>query len=72
MDSAVQKLSFDAVISCPTSDEVWSVTKAKIPIQKTLKTEQPTTTQTEDNEWKVDYRYSYNLFYKDKKAAPHI
>jgi YbbR domain-containing protein len=50
MDSAVQKLSFDAVISCPTSDEVWSVTKAKIPIQKTLKTEQPTTTQTEDNE----------------------
>ena len=38
MDSSIQPLSFDATISCISSDKVWSVTKAKISIQKTPKT----------------------------------
>ena len=39
MDSSIQTLSFDAMISCTSSDKVWSVTKAKISIQKVAKTD---------------------------------
>ena len=49
VDKSEQKLSYDAVISCLTSNEVWSVTKAKISIMKTLKTEETTTTSLADN-----------------------
>ena len=35
IDKSEQKLNFDATISCLTSDEVWSVTKATISIVKT-------------------------------------
>lgn len=42
LDKSEQKLSFDANISCLTSDEVWSVTKAKIPIMKTSRVEETT------------------------------
>ena len=37
IDKAEQKLSFDAAVSCLASNEVWSVTKAKITIMKTPK-----------------------------------
>jgi len=49
MDSSIHPLSFDAVITCTSSDKVWSVTKAKISIQKVLKNENASTVRTSQN-----------------------
>ncbi|MBP3268412.1 MAG: hypothetical protein J6M07_08880, partial [Ruminococcus sp.] len=49
MDSSIHPLSFDAVITCTSSDKVWSVTKAKISIQKVLKNENTSTVRTSQN-----------------------
>lgn len=46
MDSSLQPFSFDALISCTSSDKVWSVTKAKISIQRTPKNGNSITTTT--------------------------
>ena len=50
MDSSIHRLSFDAVISCTSSDKVWSVTKAKISIQKVAKSEETAAARTSANE----------------------
>lgn len=50
MDSSIHHLSFDAVIICTSSDKVWSVTKAKISIQKVPKTEDSSSSRITENE----------------------
>ena len=50
MDSSIHRLSFDAVITCTSSDKVWSVTKAKISIQKVPKTEDSSSGRITENE----------------------
>lgn len=43
-----EQFSYDATFSCPTSDKVWSVTKASVKIQKTKHIEPETTSADED------------------------
>ncbi len=39
VDTSSKRFDIEAVVSCITQDNVWSVTKVKVPVQKELKTE---------------------------------
>ncbi len=46
VDTSQQKLNIDVIVSCLTHDNVWSVTKVKVPVHKTEKSYEDVTTET--------------------------
>ncbi len=49
VDTSQQKMNIDVIVSCLTHDNVWSVTKVKVPVHKTAKINEESTLETNRN-----------------------